>query len=79
MIITLKGEQVAIEVDGKQISKMESIVTDQGDWVFGAKEHLAITQKEKWDEIPPGQRDTREVIQAAADARCKRIINLAMA
>jgi hypothetical protein len=54
--------------NGKQVSKMESIVTDAGDWVFGAKEHLAITQKEKWDEIPPAKRDTREVIQTAADA-----------
>jgi len=54
--------------NGKQVSKMESIVTDAGDWVFGAKEHLAITQKEDWSEIPQGKRDTREAIQAAADA-----------
>ena len=54
--------------DGKKVSKMESIVTDNGDWVFGAAEHLAVTQKEKWDEIPKDKRDTREAIQAAADA-----------
>jgi hypothetical protein len=53
--------------DGK-VSKMESVVTDEGDWVFGATEHLAVTQIEKWDEIPADQRDTREAIQAAADA-----------
>lgn len=53
--------------DGK-VSKMESVVTDDGDWVFGAKEHLAVTQVEKWDEIPKEKRDTRAVIQAAADA-----------
>jgi hypothetical protein len=53
--------------DGK-VSKMESVVTDAGDWVFGAAEHLAVTRIEKWDEIPKDKRDTRAVIQAAADA-----------
>jgi hypothetical protein len=53
--------------DGK-VSKLESVVTDAGDWVFGAAEHLAVTKDEKWDEIPADKRDTREAIQAAADA-----------
>jgi hypothetical protein len=51
-----------------QIAKMESVVTDAGDWVFGATEHLAVTQGENWREIPADRRDTRAVIQAAADA-----------
>jgi hypothetical protein len=54
--------------NGKKVSKMESVVTDAGDWVFGAAEHLAVTKTEKWDEIPKDKRDTREAIQAAADA-----------
>lgn len=54
--------------EGGQVSKMESVVTDAGDWMFGATEHLAVTRSEKWDEIPRGKRDTRAVIQAAADA-----------
>jgi len=53
--------------DGK-VSKIESIVTDAGDWVFGATEYLAVTQHEKWDAIPADRRDTRAAIQAAADA-----------
>jgi hypothetical protein len=53
---------------GGKVSKMESVVTDAGDWVFGATEHLAVTRIEKWDEIPKDKRDTRAVIQAAADA-----------
>lgn len=53
--------------DGK-VSKMESVVTDAGDWVFGATEHLAVTKVENWDEIPADKRDTREAIQAAAEA-----------
>ncbi len=54
--------------DGKKVKKMESVVTDAGDWVFGAAEHLAVTQKEEWDEIPKDKRDSRDSIQAAADA-----------
>lgn len=54
--------------NGKQVQKMESVVTDAGDWVFGAAEHLAVTKAEKWDEIPKDKRDTRAAIQAAADA-----------
>jgi len=53
--------------DGK-VAKMESVVTDAGDWVFGAAEHLAVTQTENWTEIPADRRDTRAAIQAAADA-----------
>jgi hypothetical protein len=53
--------------DGK-VSKMESVVTDEGDWVFGATQFLGYTRDEKWDEIPSDKRDSRQVIQAAADA-----------
>jgi hypothetical protein len=51
-----------------KVSKMESVVTDEGDWLFGATQYLGFTRNEKWDEIPKDKRDTREVIQAAADA-----------
>jgi hypothetical protein len=53
--------------DGK-VAKLESVVTDAGDWVFGAAEHLAVTQTENWAEIPADKRDTRAALQAAADA-----------
>ena len=58
-----------MEVTGKgKVSKMESVVSDAGDWMFGAAEHLAVTRNENWGEIPKDQRDTRAAIQAAADA-----------
>jgi hypothetical protein len=53
--------------DGK-VSKMESVVTDQDDWVFGATEYLQFTKSENWSEIPRDKRDTRETIQAAAES-----------
>jgi hypothetical protein len=51
-----------------KVSKMESVVTDKGDWMFGAAEHLAVTRSQDWGEIPKGKRDTRAVLQATADA-----------
>ena len=53
---------------GGKVSKIESVVTDKGDWMFGAAEHLAVTRSQDWGEIPKDKRDTRAVIQAAADA-----------
>lgn len=59
--------RIEVTGDGK-VSKMESVVTDAGDWMFGAAEHLAVTRTQNWGEIPADKRDTRAVIQAAADA-----------
>src|SRR5690606_37433629 len=53
--------------DGK-VTRMESVVTDEDDWVFGADAHLAQTRVEDWGEIPAERRGRREVIQAASDA-----------
>lgn len=51
-----------------KLSRIESVVTDEDDWVFGAAPFLTHTREETWDEIPADRRDTRESIQAAADA-----------
>ncbi|KAI0847207.1 hypothetical protein F5Y00DRAFT_241981 [Daldinia vernicosa] len=53
--------------DGK-IANISSLVTDQGDWLFNATGTLYWASQEKWDPIPEEERDSREVIQAAADA-----------
>ena len=54
--------------DENEVTVMESVVTDEGDWVFGAAEHLAVTREEDWSEIPEDQRDMRGVLKAAAEA-----------
>jgi len=54
--------------DDGTVSVMESVVTDEDDWVFGADAHLAQTRVEDWGEIPEDQRDRRGVLKAAADA-----------
>jgi hypothetical protein len=58
-----------IEVsEGGEVTRIESVVTDEDDWVFGAGPFLTNTRAENWDEIPVDRRDAREAIQAAADA-----------
>ena len=51
-----------------EVTRIESVVTDEDDWVFGAAPFLTHTQAETWDEIPADRRDAREAIQAAAEA-----------
>jgi hypothetical protein len=54
--------------DEDEVTIMESVVTDEGDWVFGADVFLSYTQQEDWGVIPEDQRDMRGVIKAAAEA-----------
>lgn len=53
---------------GGKVAKIESVVTDAGDWMFGAAEHLAVTRGQDWGPIPEDKRDSRAVLKAAADA-----------
>ncbi|KAL5331964.1 hypothetical protein ACEPPN_001505 [Leptodophora sp. 'Broadleaf-Isolate-01'] len=50
------------------INTIQSVITDEGDWVFNATGYLYWSSLEKWDVIPAGKRDTRTTIKAAADA-----------
>ncbi|KAF2246820.1 hypothetical protein BU26DRAFT_567161 [Trematosphaeria pertusa] len=51
-----------------KITTIQSVVADDGDWIFNAANQLSWTKKETWDPIPEGNRDTRAVIKAAGDA-----------
>lgn len=53
---------------GAKILKIQSVVTDAGDWLFNAQHTLHYALAESWDPIPPDRRDSRSTIQAAADA-----------
>jgi hypothetical protein len=56
--------------DGAKVTKMETIITDKGDWLFDAAGTLKWASQEDWGTIPEAKRDSRAVIQAAADAYC---------
>ncbi|KAK7707964.1 hypothetical protein SLS64_006786 [Diaporthe eres] len=50
------------------ISKIDTLITDQGDWLFNATGTLYWASREDWGPIAADKRDTRKTIQAAADA-----------
>ncbi len=54
-------------IDGK-ISEVESLVTDEGDWLFNADVYLKHSQNENWGVLPANQRSDRRTLIAAADA-----------
>ncbi|KAK4644213.1 LOW QUALITY PROTEIN: hypothetical protein QC761_302830 [Podospora bellae-mahoneyi] len=49
------------------ISLIESVVTDEGDWLFNATGTLDLNKGEKWDVIPLAARESREQIQKLGD------------
>lgn len=53
---------------GEKVTKIESVVSDDGDWIFDAAKWLSWTKQEKWDPIPEADQDSRAVIKAAGDA-----------
>ncbi|KAK0635987.1 hypothetical protein B0T17DRAFT_587314 [Bombardia bombarda] len=54
--------------DSSIITAIESVVTDDGDWVFNATGHLYWNKQEKWDPVPEAKRTARAVLKAAGDA-----------
>lgn len=62
------GTQIHIDANTTKITKIDSLVTDKDDWLFNAQHTLYYALQENWDVIPEAKRDSRKVIQAAADA-----------
>jgi hypothetical protein len=56
--------------NNSKITKVQTLVTDKGDWLFNATATLYWASRENWDPIPESKRDSRATIQAAADAYC---------
>ena len=55
-------------LDNASAGNIDAIVTDADDWLFDAKYTYEYARREDWPEIPPGRRNTREELIAAADA-----------
>jgi hypothetical protein len=64
-----------VSADGLYITKIETLVSDAGDWLFNATGYAYWDAEEDWSPIPEAQRDSREVIQAAGDAYFDRFGN----
>jgi hypothetical protein len=57
-----------LRVNHDKIAEIESMVTQQGDWLFNADNYYKWSPSENWGVIPPDQRDTRDTLVAAANA-----------
>jgi hypothetical protein len=51
-----------------RVANVELVITDKKDWLFNAKKTLMYSKAENWSEIPAADRDTRQVLLAAANA-----------
>lgn len=60
--------------DGKA-DLIESIVTDQGDWLFNATGTLDLIKPEDWSPIPKEKQNSRAVVQSMGDAYFDRFGN----
>jgi len=72
VIVTDKSHPYVIgtrlRVNHDKIAEIESMVTQQGDWLFNADNYFKWTPPEDWGVIPPAQRDSRDTLIAAANA-----------
>jgi len=57
-----------LRVNHDKIVEIESMVTQQGDWLFNADNYMKWSPNEDWGPIPAAQRDTRDTLVAAANA-----------
>ncbi|WP_126172822.1 hypothetical protein [Altericroceibacterium xinjiangense] len=57
-----------LDVRGTSVGRINTIITDKGDWLFDAAKTLEYTKAENWEPIPEAQRNTRKELIAAADA-----------
>jgi hypothetical protein len=57
-----------LRVNHDKIAEIESMVTQPGDWLFNADNYFKWSPGEDWGAIPPGQRDSRDTLVAAANA-----------
>jgi hypothetical protein len=57
-----------LRINHDKIAEIESMVTQQGDWLFSADNYFNWSPTEDWAVIPQAQRDSRDTLIAAANA-----------
>ncbi|KAK4187077.1 hypothetical protein QBC35DRAFT_385836 [Podospora australis] len=61
------GTQIRHDTEGR-VTLVDTVASTTKSWLFDAKKTLEYALQEKWDPIPEGKRDSRDVIKAAGDA-----------
>ena len=59
---------VHLKVAGGKVAEIDSLVTDQDDWLFAPKRTLKFTTAENWSVLPQAARSDRKTLIAAANA-----------
>jgi hypothetical protein len=59
---------VRAKLVNRKISELETLVTNNGDWLFNADNYLKYSSTEDWGVIPTASRDSRQTLIAAANA-----------
>jgi len=72
-VIVTRGEHpyvfgIRLTVGNGKITEMESLVTDEDDWLFNADNYLKYTQAEDWRVLDPGERVSRQALMDAGNA-----------
>jgi hypothetical protein len=49
-----------LKVNNGKVSEIDSLVTDQGDWLFNAQDYLKYSQAEDWPVLPVDDRVSRQ-------------------
>ncbi len=57
-----------LRINHDKIVEIESMVTQDGDWLFSAGNYFKWSPNEDWGVIPPEQRDSRDTLVGAANA-----------
>jgi hypothetical protein len=55
-------------VDNKKITRIDSLVTDKGDWLFNANAYLKYSKAEDWSAPAPAQRTPAQALINAANS-----------
>ncbi|KAF2794267.1 hypothetical protein K505DRAFT_384338 [Melanomma pulvis-pyrius CBS 109.77] len=63
--------QMTLDEEGN-VSLIDSLITDKGDWAFNATGYEYWNAQENWAPIPESKRLSRDVIKAAGDAYADR-------
>ena len=57
-----------LKITGDNISEVETLVTDEDDWLFNASVYMKYSPLENWDILPPEMRSDRQTLIRAANA-----------
>ncbi len=61
------GVHLTLTPEG-EITEVDTLVTDPGDWLFNAQQTLYWTRQEDWGRLPEGQRGSRQDLRDAANS-----------